>query len=61
MLAKLEQLEARHEEISALLADPDTMADQNKFRSLSQEYSQLDSVAKAKRVLASLSSSSSGC
>ena len=38
---KLESLVDRHEEISGLLADPDTMADQNKFRSLSQEYAQL--------------------
>lgn len=41
---KLESLVDRHEEISGLLADPDTMADQNKFRSLSQEYAQLEPV-----------------
>ena len=38
---KLETLVERHEEISALLAQPETMADQNKFRALSQEYAQL--------------------
>jgi peptide chain release factor 1 len=41
---KLESLVDRHEEISGLLAEPETMADQNKFRSLSQEYSQLEPV-----------------
>jgi len=41
---KLESLVERHEEISGLLAEPETMADQNKFRSLSQEYAQLEPV-----------------
>lgn len=41
---KLEALVERHEEISGLLAEPDTMADQNMFRSLSQEYAQLEPV-----------------
>lgn len=41
---KLESLVDRHEEIAGLLADPDTMANQNKFRSLSQEYAQLEPV-----------------
>jgi peptide chain release factor 1 len=41
---KLETLVERHEEIAGLLAEPDTMADQNKFRSLSQEYAQLEPV-----------------
>ncbi|AFJ03232.1 Peptide chain release factor 1 [Methylophaga frappieri] len=41
---KLEALTERHEEISGLLADPEVMADQNKFRSLSQEYAQLEPV-----------------
>lgn len=43
---KLEALVERHEEISGLLSEPDVMADQNKFRSLSQEYSQLEPVVK---------------
>lgn len=43
---KLEALVERHEEISGLLAEPDVMADQNKFRSLSQEYAQLEPVVK---------------
>jgi peptide chain release factor 1 len=41
---KLESLIERQEEISGLLSDPQTMADQNKFRTLSQEYAQLEPV-----------------
>jgi len=41
---KLETLVERHEEIAGLLADPETMADQNKFRELSQEYAQLEPI-----------------
>jgi len=41
---KLETLIERHEEIAGLLAEPETMADQNKFRSLSQEYAQLEPI-----------------
>lgn len=41
---KLETLVDRHEEIAGLLAEPETMADQNKFRALSQEYAQLEPV-----------------
>lgn len=44
MQAKLESLVERHEEIGALLSDPETMADQNKFRDLSKEYAQLEPV-----------------
>ena len=43
---KLETISDRLEEISALLADPDVMNDQNQFRELSKEYSQLDPVVK---------------
>jgi len=43
---KLEALVDRHEEISGLLSEPETMADQNKFRALSQEYAQLEPVIK---------------
>ena len=41
---KLEQLVSRHEEIAALLAEPETIADQNRFRELSREYAQLEPV-----------------
>ncbi|MDH3355322.1 MAG: PCRF domain-containing protein, partial [Chromatiales bacterium] len=42
--AKLENLAERLQEINALLADPDTIADQNRFRELSMEYVQLKPV-----------------
>jgi len=41
---KLETLIERHEEIAGLLSEPETMADQNKFRELSQEYAQLEPI-----------------
>ncbi len=41
---KLEGLVERHEEIAALLGDPGIISNQNKFRDLSKEYSQLESV-----------------
>ena len=47
LLNKLELLCARHEEISALLSDIGTINDQDKFRSLSMEYSQLEDVVKS--------------
>ncbi|MDB2544199.1 peptide chain release factor 1 [Woeseiaceae bacterium] len=42
---KLEITSERLEEISALLSDPDVISDQNKFRALSQEYSQIEPVS----------------
>ncbi len=44
---KLEQLCSRHEEIAGLLAEPETIADQNRFRELSREYRQLEPVKTA--------------
>ncbi|HEB63064.1 MAG TPA: PCRF domain-containing protein, partial [Gammaproteobacteria bacterium] len=38
---KLDTLVDRLDEINALLSDPETIADQNKFRTLSQEHAQL--------------------
>ena len=46
ILNKLHNLLDRHEEVAALLADPDVINDQNQFRSLSQEYAQLEPVVK---------------
>ncbi len=43
----LDRLVERFEEVSALLADPDVIGDQNRFRDLSREYSRNDSVVKA--------------
>ncbi len=44
LIEKLGQLSDRHEEIHALLSDPDTIADQNNFRKLSIELSDIDPV-----------------
>ncbi len=44
--ARLEGVSERHEEIAALLGDPDIIADQTRFRDLSKEYSQLEPVVK---------------
>lgn len=42
---KLEKLAARHGEVSALLADPDVIGNQEQFRQYSREYAQLEPVA----------------
>jgi len=41
---KLASLADRFEEIAALLADPEVQSNQNRYRALSQEYSQLDPI-----------------
>ncbi|MCG2634165.1 MAG: peptide chain release factor 1 [Gammaproteobacteria bacterium] len=41
---KLASLDERYEEIGALLSDPGTISDQNRFRTLSKEYSELEPV-----------------
>jgi peptide chain release factor 1 len=46
LIIKLENLCARHEEIAALLSDLQTINDQDKFRQLSMEYSQLEDLVK---------------
>lgn len=47
LLNKLETLCARHEEIAGLLADIEVINDQDRFRSLSMEYAQLEDVVKS--------------
>lgn len=47
ILAKLDTLNERYEEVGALLSDSDTISDQNKFRTLSMEYAELEPVVKA--------------
>lgn len=42
--SKLENLSERLQEINALLAAPDVIADQKKFRALSQEYAEINPV-----------------
>ncbi|MEM7691870.1 MAG: peptide chain release factor 1 [Pseudomonadota bacterium] len=46
LLRKLETLTERHEEVAALLGDAETIADQNRFRALSREYSELETVVR---------------
>ena len=41
---KLEVLSERFEEVQALLSDPETISNQDKFRALSQEFKQLEQV-----------------
>jgi peptide chain release factor 1 len=44
---KLEALAERHEELGHLLGDPGVIADNNRYRTLSREFAQLDPVVKA--------------
>jgi len=44
MMAKLSALTDRFDEVSALLSDPDVMADRDQFTALSREFSELDPV-----------------
>ena len=44
MLAKLESLSERLDEVRSLLADPDVIRDMYRFRELSREYAELDPV-----------------
>jgi peptide chain release factor 1 len=47
IIRKLEQIGERHHEVSALLSDAGTIADQDSFRKLSMEYAQLSPVVEA--------------
>lgn len=42
IVTKLANLVERHEEVTALLSDPDVIADQARFRELSREYARLE-------------------
>ncbi len=44
ILHKLDHLSARLEELNALLSDPETISDNNRFRTLSQEHAQITPV-----------------
>ncbi|MEH6544613.1 MAG: peptide chain release factor 1 [Porticoccaceae bacterium] len=44
LLTKLDHLSERYEEIGHLLSDADVISDQNRFRGLSREYSELEAV-----------------
>ena len=43
---KLDSLRERFEELEGLLAEPTVIADQNEFRTLSQEYARIGPVVK---------------
>lgn len=47
VIRKLEGLLERNEEVLALLSDPGVIADQERFRALSKEYSQLEDLVSA--------------
>jgi peptide chain release factor 1 len=47
ILAKLDNLDERYQEVAALLSDSETIADQDRFRDLSKEYAELEPVVKA--------------
>lgn len=49
VVTKLESLIERFEEIQVMLSAPEIIADQDKFRALSKEYSQLEEVVKSFR------------
>ena len=44
---KLETLRDRYEEVGHLLSEPEAASDQNRFRDLSKEYSELETIAHA--------------
>ncbi|MDG4867523.1 peptide chain release factor 1 [Guyparkeria sp. 1SP6A2] len=46
LVSRLDNLVERFEEITALLADPDVIADQTRFQRLSREYARLESLVK---------------
>lgn len=46
LLEKLQNISDRHEEIGALLSDPEIIGDQNRFRDLSKEYAELEPVVR---------------
>lgn len=49
IVAKLEALHERHEEVEAMLGDAGVIADQERFRALSREYAQLTDVSRCFR------------
>ena len=47
MLDKLKSLKKRYEELSGLLAQPETMNDQKRYRDLAREHAQLSEIVAA--------------
>jgi len=50
MMAKLESLQDRFEEVAALLSDAEIMADRERFTALSKEYSEIGRASCRERV-----------
>ena len=49
ILQKLDGLEARFEEVSTLITDPNVIADQNRFVKLTKEYKDLGDIMDARK------------
>ena len=49
LLEKLDGLEARYEEVSTLISDPDVIADQARFVKLTREYKDLEDIVNARK------------
>ncbi|MGL5289914.1 MAG: PCRF domain-containing protein, partial [Aeromonas sp.] len=47
LIRKLEGLIERHEEVQAMLGEPDVAADQDRYRALTREYAQLEDIVHA--------------
>ena len=45
ILSKIEYLRDRYEEVGHLLSEPDAASDQDRFRNLSKEYAELETIA----------------
>ena len=56
MQSKLNGLVDRHEEVAALLADPDVMSDRERFVTLSKEYAELEPVIEQFKAVTALTS-----
>ena len=50
IVTKLDNLLDRYEEIGALLSDGEIIANQDRFRGLSQEYAEIEPVVEEKQV-----------
>jgi peptide chain release factor 1 len=49
IIAKLDTIAERYEEVQGLLSQPEVVGDQEKFRTLSKEYADLESIVKVFR------------
>ena len=49
ILQKLDGLEARYEEVSTLITDPEVIADQNSYVKLTKEYKDLGDIMNARK------------